>query len=170
VHPVSSGVAGTIARHLWLALATGRHNALGTPQCLLAEGLADLGVEIVTGRRHEPLFAERLRPLGSPYDPDTVVVVAEASEELSSVTANASLPLHEDGADPGVGADEVARLARTPPDRARKSVGYIRDPSWRVYISRYVARLRACRHFVAGRPERFALLFTEQLIPTDRLA
>ena len=37
---------------------------VGTPQCLLAEGLADLGVEVTLGRRPEPVVAEHLAPLG----------------------------------------------------------------------------------------------------------
>src|SRR6202030_3046969 len=53
---------------------------VGTPQCLVAEALADLGLEVVMGRRPEQIVAEHLRPLGIPYDPDTVAVVAEAGE------------------------------------------------------------------------------------------
>ena len=39
---------------------------VGTPQCLLAEGLADLGLQVVMGPRHEP---DRRWPFRSARDP-----------------------------------------------------------------------------------------------------
>jgi hypothetical protein len=50
---------------------------VGTPQCLLAEGLADLGLEVVMGRRPESTVAGHLRPLGIRYDAE--VVAAEVA-------------------------------------------------------------------------------------------
>ncbi len=55
---------------------------VGTPQCPLAEGLADLGVEVTFGRRPEPIVAEHLAPLGVRYDADVAAAVAEAGEAL----------------------------------------------------------------------------------------
>ena len=143
---------------------------VGTPQCLLAEGLADLGLEVVMGRRPESLIAGHLRPLGIPYDPDTVAVVAEAGEALSAVRANAAFRLHEDHADPEVVIDEVTRLALIDRPRAEKAVSFLLDPTWRSYVSCYVEGLPLCRRFVGGRPERFARLITEQLVPADLVA
>ncbi|HVB04631.1 MAG TPA: hypothetical protein VNF07_00045 [Acidimicrobiales bacterium] len=143
---------------------------VGTPQCLIAEGLADLGLEIVMGRRPEQLVAEHLRPLGIPYDPDTVAVVAEAGEALGAVRANAAFRLHADGADPEVVVDEVARLALLPPERAKKSVEFLFDPTWRAYITCYVEGLPLCRRYVAGDPARFERLITEQCVPAELAA
>ncbi len=143
---------------------------VGTPQCLLAEGLADLGLEVVVGRRPEPFAAEHFRPLHIPYDPDTVAVVAQAGEALSAVRANAAFALHEDGADPEAVVEELARLALLPRERAAKSVQFLMDPTWRSYVSCYVEGLPLCRRFVDGRPERFARLITEQLLPSDLAA
>ena len=143
---------------------------VGTPQCLLAEGLADLGLEIVMGRRPEQLIAEHFRPLGIPYDPDVVGVVAEAGEALQAVRANAAFRLHEDGASPDVVAEEVARLGLLPKARAEKSIEFLMDPTWRSYISCYVEGLPLCRSYVQGLPERFERLITEQLIPSDLAA
>ena len=39
---------------------------VGTPQCLIAEGLADLALEVIAGARPEPAIAGHLRPLGIP--------------------------------------------------------------------------------------------------------
>jgi hypothetical protein len=143
---------------------------VGTPQCLLAEGLADLGLEIVMGRRPEQLIAEHFRPLGIPYDPDVVGVVAEAGEALQAVRANAAFRLHEDGAAPDVVAEEVARLGLLPQARAEKSIEFLMDPTWRSYISCYVEGLPLCRSYVQGLPDRFERLITEQLIPSDLAA
>ena len=143
---------------------------VGTPQCLIAEGLADLGLEVLMGRRPEHLVAEHLRPLGIPYDPDVVAVVAEAGEALGAVRANAAFRLHEDGADPEVVVNEVERLALLPPERAKKSVEFLLDPTWRSYITCYVEGLPLCRRFVDGRPERFERLITEQCVPADLAA
>ena len=73
---------------------------VGTPQCLLAEGLADLGLEVVMGRRPEAVVAGHLRPLGIRYDTEVVAAVSEAGEALGAVRQNAAFRLHEDGADP----------------------------------------------------------------------
>ncbi|MCU1490930.1 MAG: hypothetical protein JWM85_2335 [Acidimicrobiaceae bacterium] len=140
---------------------------VGTPQCLIAEGLADLGLEVVVGRRPEAMVAEHLRPLGIAYDPDTVAVVAEASEALAGVRANAAFRLHEDGADPETVIDEVARFGLLPRERAAKTVSFLMDPTWRSYISCYVEGLPRCRAFVGGSPDRFARLITEQFVPDD---
>jgi hypothetical protein len=140
---------------------------VGTPQCLLAEGLADLGLEIVMGRRPEPVIAEHLRPLGLPYDAEVVARVAEAGETLGSVRGNAALLLHEDGVDRDTAIDYVARWALLPRPRAEKTVDFLTDPTWRAYITCYVEGLPRCRRFAAGDPARFERLITEQLVPAD---
>ena len=119
------------------------------------------------GRRPESIVAEHLRPLGIPYDPELIAVVAEAGEALGAVRALAAFRLHEDGADPEVVAEEVAALALTTPERARKTVDFLLDPTWRAYISCYVEGLPLVRAFVDGRPERFERLITEQCLPVD---
>ena len=71
---------------------------VGTPQCLLAEGLADLALEVIAGERPEQVVAEHLRPLGIAYDPEVVAAVRTAGESLDAVRANAAWLLHADGA------------------------------------------------------------------------
>jgi hypothetical protein len=143
---------------------------VGTPQCLLAEGLADLGLEVVAGPRPEPVVAAHLRPLGVPYDADTAAVVAEANEVLAATRANAAFRLHEDGADPDGVVDELAAAALTTRQRAAKSVQFLLDATWRAYVSCYIEGMPLCRRFVGGDPGRFARLISEQLTPADLLA
>jgi hypothetical protein len=140
---------------------------VGTPQCLLAEGLADLGLEVVMGRRPEATVAEHLRPLGLPYDAEVVGRVAEAGEALGHVRGNAALLLHEDGVDRDTVVGYVERWALLPRARAEKAVDFLTDPTWRAYMTCYVEGLPRCRRFVAGDPARFERLISEQLLPDD---
>ena len=140
---------------------------VGTPQCLLAEGLADLGLEVVMGRRPEATVAEHLRPLGLPYDAEVVARVAESGEALGHVRGNAALLLHEDGVDRGTAVAYIERWALVPRARAEKAVDFLTDPTWRAYMTCYVEGLPRCRRFVGGDPARFERLITEQLLPED---
>jgi hypothetical protein len=140
---------------------------VGTPQCLLAEGLADLGLEVIIGRRPEAVVAGHLRPLGLRYDPEVVAAVSEAGEALGAVRQNAAFRLHEDGADVDTVVDEVARWGLLSNDRASKAVEFLTHPTWRAYLTCYVEGLPLCRSFVGGDPDRFDRLLSEQLIPAD---
>jgi hypothetical protein len=142
---------------------------VGTPQCLIAEGLADLGLEVVAGPHPEAMAASHLRPLGIPYDVDVVGSVAEAGKALNHVRGNAALLLHEDGADVDTVASYLSRWSLLPEARARKSVEFLSDPTWRAYMTCYVEGLPLCRSYVAGDPARFERLISEQLTP-DQLA
>ncbi|HXW39107.1 MAG TPA: hypothetical protein VEJ44_05385, partial [Acidimicrobiales bacterium] len=157
---------GLVRRRRWLEESI---FLVGTPQCLLAEGLADLGLEVVMGRRPEQTVAEHLRPLGIPYDTEVVAEVAEAGEALGAVRQNAALRLHEDGADPEVVVGEVARWGLQSRPRAEKLVEFLTHPTWRAYLTCYVEGLPLCRAFVAGDPARFERLLSEQLTPGQLL-
>jgi hypothetical protein len=140
---------------------------VGTPQCLLAEGLADLGLEVVVPDRPDDLVAEHLRPLGIPYDPEVAARVRKAAETLGEVRGNLALLLHEEGADPDDVVAYAERWALLPRNRAQKAVQFQTDPNWRAYIFCYLDGLRLCRSFTAGDPARFERLLTEQLLPAD---
>lgn len=140
---------------------------VGTPQCLLAEGLADLGLEVLVGRHHQAFAADVFRPLGLRYDAEVAAAVADAGEVLSAARANAAWRLHAEGADAGTVTAELARWALLPPARATKAVEFLLHPTWRAYITCYVDGLRLCRSFVGGDPARFTRLVTEQLVPAD---
>jgi hypothetical protein len=105
--------------------------------------------------------------LGIPYEPEAVRRLAEASETLSGVRANAAFRLHEDGIDPDTVAEEISRWGLLPRDRAVQSVRFLMDPTWRAYITCYVEGLPLVRRFVSGDPERFSRLIEEQLTPAD---
>jgi hypothetical protein len=140
---------------------------VGTPQCLVAEGLADLGAEALLGPTYPLEVAEVLRGAGVRYDAELAVAVAEPAEVLSAARANAAWRLHVEGADAEEVTEEMARFALVPRARAAKAIEFLRHPTWRAYITCYVAGLPLCRRFVAGDRSRFARLVSEQLLPAD---
>jgi hypothetical protein len=143
---------------------------VGTPQCLMAEGLADLGLEALLGEQVHEVVAELLAPLGVRYDPVEVAAVAAAGEALGAVRGNAALILHDRGGSEDDAVEELVRWGLQAPDRARKALSFLTHPTWRAYIFCYVLGLPRCRAFVAGDPRRFERLLDEQLTPADLLA
>jgi hypothetical protein len=143
---------------------------VGTPQCTLAEGLADLGAEVAFGRRPEPTVAAHLVPLGVRYDADVAAAVAEAAESLSWVRSNAAVRLHDEGAPVDDVVAYLERWALLPHNRAAKAVSFLTDETWRAYSHCYTEGLRLCRGYVDGDPARFERLITEQVLPADLAA
>ena len=144
---------------------------VGTPQCLLAEGLADLGLEVIVPLRRHETVAEHLHPLGIRYDAEIASAVAEAGELLgNAVRGNVALLLHADGASEEDAVAYAERWGLLPRNRAKKVVEFQTDPTWRAYIFCYIDGLRLCRRYVAGEPARFERLITEALLPDDLAA
>jgi hypothetical protein len=140
---------------------------VGTPQCTMAEGLADLGVEVTFGRRPEAIVAEHLGPLGVRYDSDVAAQVAEAGEALSWVRSNAAIHLHDGGWPVEDVVAYLERWALLPRNRASKAVQFLTDETWRAYSHCYTEGLALCRAYVGGDPSRFERLITEQVLPSD---
>ena len=142
---------------------------VGTPQCLIAEGLADLALEIIAGPMPEPVVAEHLRGVVDGYDPETVAAVRVASESLDAVRANAAWMLHASGEDVDTVVDYLEHWSLLPRVRAEKAVEFLTSPTWRAYISCYVEGLPLCRNWVGGDRSRFSTLVHEQMTPADLL-
>jgi hypothetical protein len=144
---------------------------VGTPQCLLAEGLADLGLEVIVPERRHEMVASHLEPLGIRYDAEVASAVAEAGELLgNAVRGNVALLLHVDGASEDDAVAYAERWGLLPRNRAQKIVQFQTDPTWRAYIFCYIDGLRLCRRYVNGDPTRFERLITDALLPDDLAA
>jgi hypothetical protein len=143
---------------------------VGTPQCLVAEGLADLGLEVIAGMRPEPVVAEHLKPLKVRYDAELIGELAAAIEILGAVRGNAAIMIHDRGADVDEATDYMERWALVSRKRAAKQVEFLMDPTWRAYIFCYIDGLRLCRQFVGTDPARFERLISEQMIPAQLVA
>ncbi|MEU4843294.1 DUF885 domain-containing protein [Nocardia testacea] len=145
---------------------------VNTPQCLMAEGLADLALRSIVGpgwgRWAEEIYAD----LGLRFDGERAERLAEASGQLLGVRQDAALMLHDQGKD----ADDVAafleRWSLTTPDRARQSLRFLSSPLWRAYISTYVEGYRLLGGWLDratdedDRADRFRRLLDEPLIPS----
>jgi len=140
---------------------------IGTPECLLAEGLADLGIEVLLGDQRVEVVEPILREEGVNFDPEAVRAVRRFGEVSSRVDGNLGLLLHDRGADPDDAVSYARRWSLIDADRARKRVQFLTDRTWRAYISCYVEGYPLCRAFVGGDPARFRRLLDEQLLPSD---
>jgi hypothetical protein len=155
---------GLVRRQGWLEESI---FLVGTPQCVLAEGLADLGIEVLVGDDRREVTGAHLRHHGITYDVEAVEAVAAFGEMSSRVRGNLGLMLHEDGVDVDEVVDYAERWLLTDRARAEKAVSFQTDPTWRAYISCYIEGVRLCREFAAGQPARFERLLTDQFLPED---
>ncbi|WP_040337326.1 hypothetical protein [Candidatus Blastococcus massiliensis] len=144
---------------------------VNTPECLMAEGLADLGVEAAIGDGWGPWSAEILGDLGLRFDGHLAERVAAAAAPLNRVRQDAAILLHDRGAD----VDEVAaflqRWSLVSAERARQQIRFLTDPLWRAYISTYVEGFGLLSRWLGARPagqsaaDRFLRLLDEPLTP-----
>lgn len=151
---------------------------VNTPQCLMAEGLADLALYAIVGDGAAGAgwgawAAEIYADLGLRFDGERAEAISAASAALADVRQDAALMLHDEHRDPD---DVVAFLKRwllTSDVRARQSMKFLSSPLWRAYTSTYVEGYRLLRGWLDARPadetltERFGRLLDEPLIPSS---
>jgi hypothetical protein len=144
---------------------------VNTPECLMAEGLADLGVQASIGDGWGPWAAEILGDLGLRFDGHLAERVSAATAPLNRVRQDAALLLHDRGTDT---ADVVAYLQRwslVSAERAAQQIRFLTHPLWRAYISTYVEGFDLLSRWLAARPadqpvaDRFVRLLDEPLTP-----
>lgn len=146
---------------------------VNTPQCLMAEGLADLALYAAVGPGWGGWAAEIYADLGLRFDGVKAEAVSEAAAALADVRQDAALMLHDEHRD----ADEVAEYLRrwllVTDDRARQSLRFLSSPLWRAYTSTYVEGYRLLRAWLDAHPagvsltQRFGRLLDEPLIPSS---
>jgi hypothetical protein len=144
---------------------------VNTPECLMAEGLADLGVQASVGEGWGPWAAEILGDLGLRFDGHLAERIAAAAAPLNRVRQDAAVLLHDRGAD----ADEVIaylqRWSLVSAERAAQQLRFLTHPLWRAYISTYVEGFDLLSTWLAARPadqpvaDRFVRLLDEPLTP-----
>lgn len=146
---------------------------VNTPQCLMAEGMADLGLHAAVGTGWGRWAEEILGDLGLRMDGELAERLETAAAGLLGVRQDAALMLHDQGADPD---DVVAYLQRwllVAEPRARQMLRFIADPLWRAYTSTYVEGYRLLRTWLGARPDgetlgqRYLRLLDEPLVPAQ---
>jgi hypothetical protein len=159
-----------------------------TPECLISEGLAELGLRFASPPESEAeLLAELFGLAGLPLARDPIaaadaaertVAMAGARGILAAASADAALLRHADG----VSHDDVLAYLRDvglmAPDRAAKLLEFIEHPLYRTYVFVYSEGERLLGRWLdavppASRAARFGRLLHEQLTPgaiVDELA
>jgi hypothetical protein len=140
---------------------------IGTPSCLMAEGLADLGLEALLGADAITTVEEPIRDAGVHYDVEAVAALASFSEMSARVRGRLAVEMHRDRRSIDDLTSDAMRWLMVSRERAAKSLEFISDPTWSAYVFCYAEGHRRCREFVAGDPDRFRRLLTEQLTPSD---
>ncbi|WP_107659190.1 DUF885 domain-containing protein [Nocardia suismassiliense] len=144
---------------------------VNTPQCLMAEGLADLALHSIVGPGWGKWAQEIYADLGLRFDGERAERLSTAAAALISVRQDAALLLH----DQHRSEDEVAEFLQTwslvTPVRARQSLRFLSSPLWRAYISTYVEGYRLLGDWLDRaidgdeRADRFRRLLDEPLTP-----
>jgi len=145
---------------------------VNTPQCLMAEGLADLGLDAVVGPGWGLWAQEIFADLGLRFDGERAERLQAASAKLLGVRQDAALMLHADGADSDTVVAFLQRWTLVPAPRARQALRFLSDPLWRAYTTTYVEGYRLLHRWLDARPadeamgERYRRLLDEPLVPS----
>ena len=144
---------------------------VNTPQCLMAEGLADLALHAAVGPGWGAWAQEIYADLGLRFDGQRAEALAEARAGLAAVRQDAALMLHDEHRDVDEVAAYLQRWLLVDDSRARQALKFLCSPLWRAYTSTYVEGYRLLRAWLDARPdgsgvtERFRRLLDEPLIP-----
>lgn len=140
---------------------------VNTPECLMAEGLADLGLRVAVGQEWGRWARDVYADLGIAFDGELAEAVGRASAPLNYVRQDATIMLHDLGAGEDRAIAHLVRWGLVSEERARKSLSFYTDPLWRAYTSTYVeGYVLLGRWLDAGEPgEQFRRLLDEPLTP-----
>ena len=142
-----------------------------TPQALLSEGIAEVGLDVVLDDATRDEAYEIIRRHGVFLDdPGLVEQIATAFEGLRTVGVDAALMVHEDGASVAEAEAYLEKWSLMTPAQARQSARFITDPTWRAYAITYTAGRELCNAYIGGDPGRFRRLLTEHVRIGDLVA
>lgn len=149
----------TCRKHLRLVRDAGqREHALlvvSSPQSLLAEGVADVGLPVLVGPGWGRWAQEVLAGVGVRTDGELAERVDAAMAGLLRVRLDAALLLHERGATDDDAAAHLRRWLLVDEARARQMLRFLTSPRWRAYTATYVEGFLLVREWL-HRPGRDA--------------
>lgn len=146
---------------------------INTPQCLMAEGLAEAALPAVLGEGWGRWTQDLLADLGLVLDGELSELMLNRTMLLMAARQDAAILLHDRGASPD---DVVAYLRRwmlVDEQRASHAVRFLTDPLWRAYTTTYIEGSRRVRSWIGARPEgqsvadRYRRLLDEPMVPAD---
>ncbi|MGW5666929.1 DUF885 domain-containing protein [Micromonospora sp. NPDC003776] len=145
---------------------------VNTPQCLMAEGTAEVGVTALLGAGWGAWTEAILADHGVTIDGPLVERMVALVRELLPARQDAAILLHDRGADLDTAADYLRRWLLLPEDRARHIAQFLADPLWRAYSVTYVEGARLVGEWLSATAvdgaaiERYRRLLAEQLLPS----
>ncbi len=145
---------------------------VNTPQCLMAEGLADHALHAALGPGWGRWAQEIYADLGLAFDGDRAERIAAASSGLLYVRQDAALMLHDRHASEDDVAAYLQRWGLMAERSARQALRFVGSPLWRAYISTYVEGYALLGRWLGADPEpgaraeRFGRLLDEPLTPS----
>jgi hypothetical protein len=140
-----------------------------TPECLVSEGLAEAGPDVVFHGDMPERLAGILAGHGLDYDFETARAIRTARRPLRRVGLDTALLIHEDGAPVEEAEEYLRRWSLVTPEQAAHSVSFVTDPTWRAYVINYSVGRELCHAWVGGDPARFVRLLTEHIRVSDLL-
>jgi hypothetical protein len=141
-----------------------------TPQSLVTEGIAVQAPWMMLEGDGAAALAAVVQDAGVEFDLGEAIAVERALEPCRWAEVNASLLLHERGASEAEVQAYLERWGLMNPKLASHLIRFLNEPTSRTYILTYAAGRELCREYVAGDPERFRRLLTEQVRVGDLLA
>jgi hypothetical protein len=140
-----------------------------TPQTVVTEGIAKLAPSVLLVGDGGAALAAVVRDAGVELDLAHALAVERAHEPCDWAEVNAALMLHEEGASEAETHAYLERWALLTPEWTDHMIRFITEPAQRTHIVSYSAGRELCRSYVAGEPERFRRLLTEQVRVRDLL-
>jgi hypothetical protein len=140
-----------------------------TPQSLVSEGIAKLAPALLLEGEGGAALAGVIGAAGIDFDLDRSLAVRRALEPCRWAEVNAALMLHEDGAGEAEVRAYLERWGLMTPQLAAHMIRFFNEPTSRTYVMTYPAGGELCGAYVAGDPDRFRRLLTEQVRVRDLL-
>jgi hypothetical protein len=143
---VAADPAGRPEREVFLAR---------TPQSLVAEGAAELGLEVVVGAGWGRWNAEVLAAAGVPVDlgrAELGEAVETVMARLAPVRQDAALMLHAEHRPAEEVVVHLRRWLLVDEARARRMLEFLAHPRWRTHTTTYVEGVRLLRPWLTGAP------------------
>jgi hypothetical protein len=138
-----------------------------TPQSLVSEGIAEVAPDVLLAGGGGEALTAALRRAGIELDLDHARAIERALEPCRWAEVNAALMLHHSGASEAEAQAYIERWGLLAPEFAAHVIRFLSEPTSRNYVMNYPAGRELCRSYVAGNPERFRRLLTEQVRVRD---
>jgi hypothetical protein len=136
---------------------------LPTPQSVISEGIAQLAPRLLLDGDGGAELAAIIHRAGITLDLSHALAIERARAQCQWATVNAALMLHEGGAGTAEVQAYLERWGLINSERAAHAIRFLTEPDSRTYVTVYPAGLALCSAYVAGEPERFRRLLTQQV-------